>query len=90
MTGVHEATLDPELVRQLLADIGAAAEVQFAQVRSASGSRRLSFAEATARFEDGAVTALQVQYVHQGVEWRDTLTHGLGGVRLVRFRVPSC
>lgn len=45
--------------------------------------------EAVRWFREQQAQALQVQYLHQGVEWRDTLKRVPGGVRLVRMQIPS-
>jgi hypothetical protein len=82
---LHEALLDPEAVGALVVELQARCAIDSVQVRAGGGVRRMALAEASALFQSGEASALQVRYAFEGDAWCDTLTRVAGEIRLVRM-----
>ena len=90
---LQDMVLDAATLTQLVADLETHAEVL--DVRSKGGaSRRASAAplelrEGVDQLLGGQVFGIQVRYLYEGSEWRDTLMRTEQGVRLVRMQMPD-
>lgn len=81
---LHEALLDEVGLEAVLADIAAHTAEVAAQIRVGGRSEPVGFALAAARFREGQLRALQVQYRYDGRLWRDTLLRTPAGTKLIR------
>ncbi len=87
---LHEATLAPDELRRLFADIERhGQQVQIMVKGSARGRASgdaVTLARARSIIEEQAARGVQIRYRYDGADWWDTLIPGADGVRLVRVR----
>lgn len=74
-------------VLQLFADLGAGADVQHVQLKSATTDAAVSLATAEAAFAADEAHAIQVRYVFEGEMWCDTIMPGNPTTQIIRNRV---
>ncbi|TNE89026.1 MAG: hypothetical protein EP330_12565 [Deltaproteobacteria bacterium] len=90
---LQDAMLDRATLHQLVADLEQHARVL--EVRTKGGQARradaapMDLRDALHALETGAVFGVQVRYLYEGAEWRDTLMRLPEGVRLVRMQMPE-
>jgi hypothetical protein len=83
-----DAVLDEATLDQLLFDISACAKLLEIRTKGAPTEYARDLADlgrAVADLRAGRILGLQLTYIHQGSEWRDTLLGGAQGIRLVRI-----
>jgi len=82
--------LDPAGLERFFAAVAFETSVRGVLLRGESLERRASdtvtLRAARDAFLQGQATGLQIHYVHDSVEWWDTLMHTEGGIRRVRVR----
>lgn len=90
---LHDAVLDRATLHQLALDLESCARVLDVRTKGGRTARAdaapVDLREALAALESGGVFAVQVRYLYEGAEWRDTLMRAPAGVRLVRMQIPE-
>lgn len=92
---LQETVLDDARLDDLFADVAREAElleIVFkggAEAHAPEPDPRAPLAAARAALRDRTVFGVQLRYVHDGVEWWDTLMLVPGGTRLVRMNRSS-
>ncbi len=81
-----EAEWSRDQVQQLFSDLAAGAEVQYVQLRTASGDHSTTLAEAATAFIERLARAIQVRYRFEGELWIDTILPGDPTTKIIRNR----
>jgi hypothetical protein len=85
-----EGLIDAATLRQLFADLAAAATIISIREKGAptgyASTAELAPDDALTRLLNGSSRALQVRYHHDGYEWTDTILTTPAGHRVVRCR----
>ena len=88
---LSEALLDRETLERLFVDLDACTRVLDVLLKRGptrrTDGRPVGLGEARDLLLTGEVRGLQIRYLYQGVEWRDTLLRTPEGVRLVRMQM---
>ena len=85
--------LDGPLFEALLEDLDAHAQIVEVRTKRAAEAHaddaRVSLDQARMLLLLGQVRGVQIRYVHQGIEWIDTLIRRPRAIELFRVRVPG-
>jgi len=84
-----QAEWSKDQVLQLFADLAAGADVQHAQLRTASADRTTTLTTAKAAFVAGEAQAVQIRYRFEGELWVDTIMPGDPTTKIIRNRLPT-
>ncbi len=87
---LNQERIDADTVRALFHDVAACAELLEVILKGAPAARaearHSTLEQARALLLSGAVRGVQIRYIHEGVEWWDTVLAMHSGFRLVRIR----
>ena len=84
---LYEAQLDAEGLRALERDLSALADIRSCRIKQGARamSGEVSLTEALALLRGGEILGLQIEYLHDGRAWRDTLVRRGATTKLVRM-----
>jgi hypothetical protein len=89
LTELLQAEWAHDQVSQLFLDLAAGAKIEHVQLRTSSGDKAATLAQAEAAFVAGSAKAIQVRYRFDGELWSDTIFPGDPTTKIIRSRLPQ-
>lgn len=89
---VYQGDLDGALFEALFDDLERFAQIVSVHLKSGpeahADEAQITLEQARMLMVLGRAHGIRVRYVHEGIEWIDTLLRGKSTIRLVRMKVP--